>query len=175
MHSSRKESGDLLYTPASEARHMRGELRVRSVVLFFCFLTIFWGNLHGIIGAGYSGVFQITEETLLSPLLLQAFTTSANEQGRVTLQWTTEREVDLIKFRLYRSTGTDLSNATMINSTDIPATNTSSAQSYSFEDPVTHQPCTLYYWLEIVGHFGTEIAGPQSVTIQDVPRLRQRP
>lgn len=144
---------------------------MKNKVLAFCFLSLVLVNLYGVIGMGYSEVFQLTEETLLSPVLLQAFTALDNEQGRVTLQWTTAREVDLIEFRLHRSTGTDLSDATLITPTGIQATNTLSIKEYSFEDPETHQPGILYYWLEIVDPFGTEFAGPQSVTIQDVPTL----
>ena len=144
---------------------------MKNKVLAFCFVSLFLGGLHGVIGMGYSGVFQLTEESLLSPVHLQTFTALGDEQGRVALHWTTEREVDLIEFRIHRSTGADLSGATLITSTGILATNTLSTQEYSFEDPETHQPGTLYYWLEIVDPFGTEFAGPQSVTIHNVPPL----
>ncbi len=144
---------------------------MKNKVLAIGLFVLFLGGLHGVIGMGYSGVFQLTEECLLSPVHLQSFTALGDEQGRVALHWTTEREVDLIEFRLHRSTGTDMSGATLITSTGILATNTLSTQEYSFEDPETHQPGTLYYWLEIVDPFGTEFAGPQSVTIQDVPPL----
>jgi len=139
--------------------------------LAFCFMLLTLGGLHGVVGMGYSGIFQLTGEALLPPVHLQSFTALGNDQGRVTLQWTTEREVDLLEFRLHCSTGTDLGGAVLITSSGIPPTNTLSIQSYSFQDPATHQPGTLCYWLEIVDPFGTEFAGPQSVTIHNVPPL----
>ncbi|HOY85691.1 MAG TPA: hypothetical protein PLQ80_10410 [Candidatus Syntrophosphaera sp.] len=52
---------------------------MKNKVLAFCFVSLFLGGLHGVIGMGYSGVFQLTEESLPSPVHLQAFTTLGDE------------------------------------------------------------------------------------------------
>lgn len=59
---------------------------MKNKFLVLCSLFLVLGSLHGVIGMGYSGMFQLTEEALLPPVHLQSFTALGNDQGRVTLQ-----------------------------------------------------------------------------------------
>ncbi len=56
------------------------ELSMKNKVLAIGLFVLFLGGLHGVIGMGYSGVFQLTEESLPSPVHLQAFTALGDEQ-----------------------------------------------------------------------------------------------
>ena len=120
-------------------------------------------------------------------VILSSFSARANNVGMmssspvVNIEWTTSSETNLRGFSLHRKDVSatqnvgnviDVNDAVIINSSLIPATNTSVSSTYRFTD---NQICgdtidfvctSFYYWLEVIGNDGTStLHGPIPVRI----------
>lgn len=110
------------------------------------------------------GVWQVgnsTDETL--PVELSSFTATISQNNKVQLYWVTQSETNVSGFRIYRGLVNDAAAALQL-SVFIPATNSSQAQHYLYEDTELFESGYYYYWLESNDLEGSsELFGPVSV------------
>ncbi len=99
------------------------------------------------------------------PVELSSFTATLTGQCYVQLNWTSQTESQMMGYRVYRNTSTDQSTSITINQSLVPATNTSSTQTYSMVDNEVANGQTYYYWLEAVDFNSSSYHGPVSVTV----------
>ena len=116
-------------------------------------------------------ISENTDPTL--PVELSSFDAVLTAQNFVALTWTSESETEMLGYRVYRSETADVNASLMITPTMIPATNTSTTQTYKVEDHEVYVNNTYYYWLESVDYGTSHFHGPVSVTITgtDTPQL----
>ncbi|HPS39858.1 MAG TPA: SBBP repeat-containing protein [Candidatus Cloacimonadota bacterium] len=100
------------------------------------------------------------------PLILSSFTATPIPKNSVLLTWVTLSETNMQGFNIWRGTENDPNTATMYNQKIIPATNTSSTQTYTFTDLNVPPWNTYYYWLEAVSNDSNYFFGPASVLLQ---------
>lgn len=105
-----------------------------------------------------------SQDTTL-PVELSSFTATVMGSNSVDLRWVTQSETNLRGFRVLRNTSNLLNAASNICNL-IPATNSSHATEYIFQDmDLISQDC-YYYWLEMLDLDGTsKYHGPISVMI----------
>jgi len=100
------------------------------------------------------------------PVELSSFTATISAWGNVQLTWVTQTETNVVGFKVLRSGLDDLS-AALIVSPLIPATNTSSLQTYIFQDKEPGPEGLRYYWLNHLELDGTEaFHGPITIEYQ---------
>ncbi|MBP7310561.1 MAG: T9SS type A sorting domain-containing protein, partial [Candidatus Cloacimonetes bacterium] len=104
---------------------------------------------------------ESNEETL--PVELSSFTATISLNNQVQLMWVTQSETNVSGFRIYRGLVNNASEALQL-SVFIPATNSSQAQHYLYEDTELFAPGYYYYWLESNDLEGSsELFGPVGV------------
>jgi len=97
------------------------------------------------------------------PVELSAFTAQISAHGYVQLTWITQSETNVYGFYVYRAAQDDLSIAELVSPL-ISATNTSTAQTYTYQDSEITQSGTYYYWLQNLDLDGnTQFHGPISI------------
>ncbi|HNT52535.1 MAG TPA: FlgD immunoglobulin-like domain containing protein, partial [Candidatus Syntrophosphaera sp.] len=97
------------------------------------------------------------------PVALSSFTAAITNQNFVKLSWTTQSEINVAGYYLYRSTNNELSDALVVSPL-IPAQNNPTQQTYSFTDSEIYSHGTYYYWLQNVDLDGTDAYhGPVTV------------
>lgn len=97
------------------------------------------------------------------PFELASFTVNLNAHNDAVLTWVTESETGMTGFYIYRNSEIDLATSILVSDL-IPATNSSSEQSYSFTDRELSGFGTFYYWLQISNLDGSEsFQGPISL------------
>lgn len=103
-------------------------------------------TISGIVG----GKAMLTIELLRSddtlPVELSAFNVSLGQLNQAMLQWVSQSETSLLGYYIYRNFSPEFGTASL-QSDLIPATNTSTAQSYLFKDDLPGVG-EYYYWLE---------------------------
>lgn len=107
-------------------------------------------TLIEVSGFASKGNLQVTiesDETL--PVELSSFTAIQNAQNYVNLMWTTQSESGVSGYYIYRSTQVDASTASLVSPL-IPASNTSTTQSYVYTDSAVTEDGIYYYWLQNV-------------------------
>ena len=107
-------------------------------------------TLIEVAGFASKGNLQVTiqsDETL--PVELSSFTAIQNAQNYVNLMWTTQSESGVSGYYIYRSTQVDASTASLVSPL-IPASNTSTTQSYVYTDSAVTEDGIYYYWLQNV-------------------------
>jgi hypothetical protein len=101
---------------------------------------------------------------------LNSFSATIDAANNVELNWQSQNENLMLGYRVFRSVNPDPAAANPLTDELIPATNTSSTQSYSFTDNTVEMGVTYYYWLETVDYFGGNLNGSVSVTVfKEVP------
>ncbi len=105
------------------------------------------------------------------PVELSSFTGIMTAEYFVQLNWTTQSETNLIGYRVLRSEGTDVAQATNMTPVLIDAYNESTTHNYSFTDGEVENHTVYNYWLESVEMDGSsEFHGPVSVLVEhEVP------
>jgi len=98
------------------------------------------------------------------PVELSSFTAVVTG-GYVKLNWVTQTETGMLGYRVYRNNSDNQETAMMITPIMIPATNTSSTQTYTFEDMEVENG-TYWYWLESVDYNTSNFHGPTTVIVQ---------
>lgn len=101
------------------------------------------------------------------PVTLSSFTVSLTAQNAVRIAWVSETETNLLGYRLYRNESAAAVNSQLITPELIPATNSSSQQSYAHTDSEVEPGHTYYYWLESVEAFSSAFWGPASVLVEE--------
>ncbi|MDY0318820.1 MAG: endonuclease [Candidatus Cloacimonadaceae bacterium] len=105
-----------------------------------------------------------SDDTL--PVELSAFNASLFGGNNAHIQWVSQSETNLLGYYIYRNQEQDILSASL-QSELIPATNSSTQQSYLFKD-ILPQPGDYYYWLEYRNLDGSNgIRGP--ISLQYLP------
>ena len=117
------------------------------------------------------GLDYITlEEEPQVPVELSSFTATLTAQNYVQLSWVSQTESQMMGYLVYRNITNDQSTSVLIDTPMIPATNTSSAQTYTATDRDVEIGSTYFYWLEAVDYTSSTYHGPVSVTVEgEVP------
>jgi len=104
------------------------------------------------------------------PVELSSFTATLTAQNYVQLTWVSQTESQMMGYLVYRSTTNNPAAAEMIDQPMIPATNTSTAQTYTVTDTDVQIGSTYYYWLEAIDYNASTYHGPVSVIVEgEVP------
>jgi len=104
------------------------------------------------------------------PVELSYFAATLTAQNFVNLTWVSQSETALLGYRVYRNVANNQAGAIGITPVMIPATNTSTTQTYSIIDNEVNIGSTYYYWLEAVDMNHSTFHGPVSVLVQgEVP------
>ncbi len=104
------------------------------------------------------------------PVELSSFTATLTAQNYVQLSWVSQTESQMMGYLVYRNSTNDQITSVLIDQPMIPATNTSSTQSYTLTDKDVEIGTTYFYWLEAVDYTSSTYHGPVSVTVQgEVP------
>jgi hypothetical protein len=101
-----------------------------------------------------------------TPVELSSFTATLTAETYVQLTWVSQTETQMMGYLVYRNSSNDQSTATLIDHPMIPATNSSSTQSYTVIDNDVNIGTTYYYWLEAVDFNSSSYHGPVSVTVE---------
>jgi hypothetical protein len=99
------------------------------------------------------------------PVELSSFTATLTAQNYVQLTWVSQTESQMMGYLVYRNSTNDQSTSVLIDHPMIPATNTSSTQTYTAVDNDVQLGQTYYYWLEAVDYNNSTYHGPVSVTV----------
>lgn len=110
--------------------------------------------------------FKVTEDpTDECPVELASFTAIASISNTVQLQWVAQSETDMLGYNVMRSETNNIGQAQSCNLCLIQAQNSSTEQTYTFEDIEVESATTYWYWLESVDMDGTvETFGPVCLT-----------
>jgi len=101
------------------------------------------------------------------PIELSSFTAVLTNTGRVRIQWITQSETGNSGYHILRNDSEVLDSAELISGL-IPATNSSYAHTYIFEDTELNGLGTYYYWLESQFMDGTNsFFGPLQVNVTE--------
>jgi len=100
-----------------------------------------------------------------TPVELSSFTATLTAETYVQLTWISQTEAQMMGYLVYRNTTPDQSTSVLIDHPMVPATNTSSTQTYSAIDNDVTIGTTYYYWLEAVDYTNSTYHGPVSVTV----------
>jgi len=157
-------------------------------------VTLYKRDIHGtgpfnLVSATWDGDYLVATVTSFSefilgggtdnplPIELSSFNAILTSEYFVNLVWVTETETQMNGFNVYRSETANVTNALLMTPVIIPATNTSTTQTYTFLDEDVVSTHTYYYWLESVDLNGsTNLHGPVSITITgggipDIPEI----
>ena len=115
-------------------------------------------------GATDIGAYEYYDDDGSLPVTLTSFSATAGD-GKVTLNWITESEIENLGFNIYRSTKYN-DQLSIINDQLIPgAGNSSSRHEYEYVDKYVINGVKYWYKLEDVDYSGnTELHGPVSAT-----------
>jgi len=109
-------------------------------------------------------------DSLTLPVELSSFTAVLTGNFFVKLTWVSQSETGLLGYKVYRNETNDLSTAVSITPVMIPATNTSTMQTYSITDTEVYVGSTYWYWLESVDFGHSQFHGPVSILVEgEVP------
>ena len=101
-----------------------------------------------------------------TPVELSSFTATVNAFNNVELTWVSQSEHHMNGYRVYRNTSDLQDGSILITPVLIPATNTSTSQTYSLNDNSVEIGATYYYWLEAIDYQSSDFHGPVSVTVE---------
>ncbi len=112
----------------------------------------------------------VRDEPPTVPVELSSFTATLTAQNYVQLSWVSQTESQMMGYLVYRNTTDNQSTSVLIDQPMIPATNTSSTQTYTTTDKDVEIGTTYFYWLEAVDYNSSSYHGPVSVTVEgEVP------
>ena len=123
---------------------------------------------------GMAVAFGFNPTTL--PVELTAFTATSMDGNKVSVNWTTQTESQILGYNVLRSTDNNVNHAIQLNSDRINAHNTSETHYYALTDTNVEVGATYYYWIQIADfNNATESRGPVSVTVDnggsDIPTV----
>ncbi|MCK9309655.1 MAG: T9SS type A sorting domain-containing protein [Candidatus Cloacimonetes bacterium] len=116
-----------------------------------------------------------TLDDISLPVELSSFTATLTAENYVTVKWITQSETGVSGYYLYRSLGSEWTNAVQICEM-INATNTAMQQVYQYTDNELAEDGTYYYWLQVQDLDGTTVShGPTSVYYSSTGEAPQVP
>lgn len=137
----------------------------------FPLLVILSGSLFALTGFADSTVNVTLDETISDtplPVELSSFTATTTANLFVKLQWVSETESNMLGYNVWRGSEGELSEATKITFSIIPAYNNSFTTNYSYLDEEVTPGDVYYYWLQGVSlDLTSEYFGPLSVTVEE--------
>jgi endonuclease I len=122
-------------------------------------------TISGIAGGKAVLTIELLQSDDTLPVELSSFNVAMGQTNQALLQWVSQSESNLLGYYVYRNTEAEL-GAASLQSDLIPATNTSTVQSYLFKDdlPVVGD---YFYWLEYRNLDGSNgLAGPIQLRYQ---------
>ena len=157
-------------------------------------VTLYQRDIHGTgaytqITAYWDGEYLVAEVTSFGdfilgggtdnplPVELSSFNAVMTAEHYVNLTWVSETETLMQGYNVLRSETNLPADGIFVNANIIPATNTSTTQTYNFIDEDVEVSHTYFYWLESVDLNGmSNLHGPVSVTITsgevpDIPEI----
>jgi len=111
------------------------------------------------------------------PVELSSFNAVMTAEHYVNLIWVSESETQMLGYNVLRAETNLPADGILVNAGVIPATNTSTTQTYNFQDEDVEMSHTYFYWLQSVDLNGmSNLHGPVSVTITsgevpDIPEI----
>ncbi len=127
-------------------------------------------NYYMEVRNGTGQAYTITLDNLDNntlPVTLSSFNAANTVEGTVELKWTVQSETEMLGYNLLRNATDNEETAIGINSTPIPALNTSFEHSYSFEDIDVEVNTTYYYWIESIEiDNNVTYHGPVQITVK---------
>ncbi len=100
------------------------------------------------------------------PVELSSFMASVTNSNTVMIEWTTQSESDMMGYYIMRSDHDDIEEASFLNSSLIPAQNSSMQTDYQFEDIEVTANQTYRYWLQSIDYSGSvSFFGPVICTV----------
>lgn len=141
-------------------------------------VTAYWDGTYLIAEVTSFGDFILgggTDNPL--PVELSSFNAVMTAEHYVNLIWVSETETQMLGYNVLRAETNLPADGIFVNAGVIPATNTSTTQTYSFLDEDVDINHTYYYWLQSVDLNGmSNLHGPVSVTITsgevpDIPEI----
>lgn len=111
-------------------------------------------------------VYVIVNDNATLPVELSGFYAVLTAQNFVKLTWISQSETGLLGYRVYRSENNNQAEALSITPVMVPATNTSTTQTYSVTDAEVEIGQTYWYWLESVDFGSSQFHGPVSVLVE---------
>jgi hypothetical protein len=131
--------------------------------------TLYW-DFTAVDFPAKGDVTVVVNDNMTLPVELSSFTATLTATYFVKLTWVSQSETGLLGYRVYRNSSNDQANAVMITPTMVPATNTSTTQTYSITDNEVSIGNTYWYWLESVDYGTSQFHGPVSVIVEgEVP------
>lgn len=125
-------------------------------------------NIGGIRGNDvfeYAGDNGEKGETL--PVELTYLGAAVTTEMFVDIYWTTETEINMLGYNVFRNTSNDLEGAVKVNFTIIPAYNTSATRHYSYLDEDVEDENLYYYWVQSNDlDLSSKFYGPVSVLVE---------
>jgi hypothetical protein len=141
-------------------KHKEKNMKPTLLIVMLISLSI---SMYAATTYAETDIFAITDETL--PVELSSFSATTTADNFVKLNWISQSESSLLGYYVNRSFVSDLSSSTMISG-QIPATNTSSQQSYTFVDSEICESGQYYYWLQSMEMDGSiNYHGPISILV----------
>ena len=98
------------------------------------------------------------------PVELSSFSAIPTAQNYVKLTWISQSETNLLGYRVYRGETSNQIDAVNVSPIMIPATNTTTTQSYNFTDEEVERGVSYYYWLVSIEWGQSNFHGPVNVT-----------
>jgi hypothetical protein len=139
---------------------------MKKILIILAILIVNFTLVNAFTGFSLSPIFSITDETL--PVTLSAFYAMANSDNQsITINWTSESEMNLIGYHLHRGQEPSLSQAIIITPSIIPGQNSALANDYMYQDFELETEINYYYWLQSVDYSGSNFFGPISVKIEN--------
>ncbi len=106
------------------------------------------------------------------PVELSSFSAVPTAQNYVKLTWVSQSETNLLGYRVYRCETSNQEEALNVTPVMIPATNTTTTQSYNYTDEEVERGVSYYYWLESIDMEQSNFHGPVNVTTSaDTPAI----
>ncbi len=101
------------------------------------------------------------------PVELTSFTASLSQQTNVLLSWVAQTETNLLGYHVFRNTENMINTANCLTQELIPASNTSEAHTYSYnDDEIGTEHVVYYYWIQYTELSGlTSLNGPVSIEV----------
>ncbi len=123
-------------------------------------------NTWEMIGTNYPRLKANADQTL--PVCLSSFSVVPLSYSKLSINWVTQSETNVFGYHVYRHTENNLTDANRVSDCMIAAYNTSTEQSYAWEDKQIQALTTYYYWLQSADLDGCiEFHGPVCITTAD--------
>jgi len=113
----------------------------------------YW-QINDLINNGYPSLKWQNE---LFDILLIDFQAHYDEEGLISISWSTQAENNLVGFCILKSNQPDFNQAIQLNSHIIPANNSLNVSTYEINDYNISNDSTYFYWLKMIKLDGEQV------------------